>query len=248
MHHFFVEPGQIDGEVVRILGEDLNHMKNALRMKPGEKFLVSDGEGRDFLCCVDAVETHEARGRILEKREPSDLSASICLYQGLPKSDKMEWIIQKAAELGTETVVPVATRNAVVKLDERKAKDKVRRWQSIAKSAAEQSKCSRILKVEEPLSFSQALEQIKEKKFDLKLIPYENQRGMSATKEAFEQIKPGMTIAVIIGPEGGFDEEEVQMAMAAGVIPVSLGRRILRTETAAVAVLAALMLKLEGGI
>ena len=160
----------------------------------------------------------------------------------------MELIVQKAAELGAAAVVPVATKNAVVKLDERKGKDKARRWQTIAKSACEQSKRSRIMQVEEPVSFARALEQIREQNFDLRLIPYENQEGMAGTKTAFESLRPGMRAAVLIGPEGGFDEEEVRLAQAAGVIPVSLGKRILRTETAALTVLAALMLKLEGGI
>ena len=248
MHHFFVKPEQMAEGLARIAGGDLNHMKNALRMKPGEEFLVSDGTGGDFLCRLEELDGREARARILERREGRELPSGIWLYQGLPKSDKMELIVQKAAELGAAVVVPVATKNAVVKLDERKGKDKARRWQTIAKSACEQSKRSRIMQVEEPVSFARALEQIREQNFDLRLIPYENQEGMAGTKTAFESLRPGMRAAVLIGPEGGFDEEEVRLAQVAGVIPVSLGKRILRTETAALTVLAALMLKLEGGI
>lgn len=117
MHHFFVEPGQMEGEQVRITGPDVNHMKNALRMKAGEQFLVSDGQGGDYLCRLEELDAGRALGRILEKRESAELPSSIWLYQGLPKSDKMEFIIQKAAELGAAAVVPVVTRNTVVKLD-----------------------------------------------------------------------------------------------------------------------------------
>ncbi len=248
MHHFFVEPSQIEGEQVRIEGPDFNHLKNALRMKAGEEFLVSDSEGRDFLCRLEKAGEGEALARILEPRESAELPASIWLYQGLPKSDKMELIVQKATELGAAAVVPVSTRNAVVKLDQKKAGDRVRRWQAIAESGAKQSGRSRILKVEEVLTFKEALKQIREKDFDLRLIPYENERGMKAAKEAFDSLKPGMSVAVMIGPEGGFDPEEISLAMEAGVVPISLGRRILRTETAALAVLSALMLKLEEGI
>ena len=233
MHHFFVEPGQMEGEQVRITGPDVNHMKNALRMKAVEQFLVSYGQGGDYLCRLEELDAGRALGRILEKRESAELPSSIWLYQGLPKSDKMEFIIQKAAELGAAAVVPVVTRNTVVKLDAKKAKERVRRWQAIAESGAKQSKRSRIPQVGEVLNFE---------------VPYENQEGMAATKRIFDSLKPGMSVAVMIGPEGGFDPLEIEKAQKAGAEPISLGRRILRTETAAVTMLSALMLKLEEGI
>lgn len=248
MHHFFVEPGQMEGEQVRITGPDVNHMKNALRMKAGEQFLVSDGQGGDYLCRLEELDAGRALGRILEKRESAELPSSIWLYQGLPKSDKMEFIIQKAAELGAAAVVPVVTRNTVVKLDAKKAKERVRRWQAIAESGAKQSKRSRIPQVGEVLTFEEALNDMERRGFDFKLVPYENQEGMAATKRIFDSLKPGMSVAVMIGPEGGFDPLEIEKAQEAGAEPISLGRRILRTETAAVTMLSALMLKLEEGI
>ena len=247
MHHFFVEPGQMEGEQVQITGPDVNHMKNALRMKAGEQFLVSDGQGGDYLCRLEELDAGRALGRILEKRESAELPSSIWLYQGLPKSDKMEFIIQKAAELGAAAVVPVVTRNTVVKLDAKKAKERVRRWQAIAESGAKQSKRSRIPQVGEVLNFEEALNDMERRGFDFKLVPYENQEGMAATKRIFDSLKPGMSVAVI-GPEGGFDPLEIEKAQKAGAEPISLGRRILRTETAAVTMLSALMLKLEEGI
>ena len=160
----------------------------------------------------------------------------------------MELIIQKAAELGAAAVVPVVTRNTVVKLDAKKAKERVRRWQAIAESGAKQSKRSRIPQVGEVLTFEEALEDMERRGFDFKLVPYENQEGMAATKRIFDSLKPGMSVAVMIGPEGGFDPLEIEKAQEAGAEPISLGRRILRTETAAVTMLSALMLKLEEGI
>ena len=160
----------------------------------------------------------------------------------------MEFIVQKAAELGAAAVVPVLTRNTVVKLDAKKAKERVRRWQAIAESGAKQSKRSRIPQVGEVLNFEEALNDMERRGFDFKLVPYENQEGMAATKRIFDSLKPGMSVAVMIGPEGGFDPLEIEKAQKAGAEPISLGRRILRTETAAVTMLSALMLKLEEGI
>lgn len=247
MHHFFVEPGQIADGQVRILGPDVNHMKNVLRMRPGEEFLVSGG-GRDLLCALERLETESVEARILGEQQSRELPASIWLFQGLPKSDKMELIIQKAVELGAAGIVPVATKNAVVKLDAKKEESRVRRWQAIAESAAKQSKRSLVPEVRRVLSFKEAVACMEDEGFDLRLIPYENERGMAATWEAFERAARAQKIAVFIGPEGGFDEDEVALARAAGILPVSLGQRILRTETAGLAVLSALMLRLEGGI
>ena len=232
----------MEGEQVRITGPDVNHMKNALRMKAGEQFLVSDGQGGDYLCRLEELDAGRALGRILEKRESAELPSSIWLYQGLPKSDKMEFIIQKAAELGAAAVVPFVTSSTVVQLE------RVRRWQAIAESGAKQSKRSRIPQVGEVLTFEEALEDMERRGFDFKLVPYENQEGMAATKRIFDSLKPGMSVAVMIGPEGGFDPLEIEKAQEAGAEPISLGRRILRTETAAVTMLSALMLKLEEGI
>ena len=248
MHHFFISSEAVKDGRITITGPDVNHMKNALRMKAGEQFLVSDGQGGDYLCRLEELDAGRALGRILEKRESAELPSSIWLYQGLPKSDKMEFIIQKAAELGAAAVVPVVTRNTVVKLDAKKAKERVRRWQAIAESGAKQSKRSRIPQVGEVLTFEEALEDMERRGFDFKLVPYENQEGMAATKRIFDSLKPGMSVAVMIGPEGGFDPLEIEKAQEAGAEPISLGRRILRTETAAVTMLSALMLKLEEGI
>lgn len=247
MYHFFVDSSAIGEGKVRVTGADLNHMKNVLRMKPGEAVLISDGTGKDYNCQVETYTEGEGILEILSENEDSrELPSRIWLFQGLPKSDKMEVIIQKAVELGAAGVIPVATRNAVVKLDAKKAESKVRRWQAIAESAAKQSKRSYIPQVGAVMSLKEAFSYIEEQKFDLCMIPYELEKGMDGTKQVLGRLASGQQIAVFIGPEGGFDEEEIRLALEKNVIPVSLGKRILRTETAGPAILALLMMKLEG--
>lgn len=247
MYHFFVDPSAIGEGKVKITGADLNHMKNVLRMKTGEAVLISDGTGKDYNCQIESYTEGEGILEILSENEDSkELPSRIWLFQGLPKSDKMEVIIQKAVELGAAGVIPVATRNAVVKLDAKKAEAKVRRWQAIAESAAKQSKRSYIPQVGMVMSLKEAFSYIEEQKFDLSMIPYELEKGMDGIKQVLGRLAPGQQIAVFIGPEGGFDEEEIKLALKMGVKPVSLGKRILRTETAGPAILALLMMKLEG--
>lgn len=168
----------------------------------------------------------------------------IVLYQGLPKGDKMELIIQKAVELGVSEIVPVAMKNCVVKLDEKKAAKKLQRWQAIAESAAKQSKRTVIPTVKQPVIYKEALKIASE--LDITLVPYENERGMDATREIMGQLKAGQTIGVVVGPEGGFAPEEIALVDEhATMHRISLGRRILRTETAGLAALAMLVYNLD---
>jgi 16S rRNA (uracil1498-N3)-methyltransferase len=247
VYQFFVEPTQIDigNRTVWITGADVNHIKNVLRMKVGEEFAVSNGQdGKEYRCAIrtfhDAMVECELR---FIKEDGEELPAKIYLFQGLPKADKLELIIQKSVELGVYQVIPVETKRSVVKLDEKKAKAKTARWQQISEAAAKQSKRGIIPEVKEPISFRKALELAKD--MDIKLIPYELAEGMEKTRQLIEGIQPGQTIAIFIGPEGGFDESEVQAAQEAGIEPVTLGRRILRTETAPLAILAWLGYHLE---
>lgn len=240
MYQFFVEPGQISesDNSVMITGSDVNHIKNVLRMKIGEEFAVSNGvDGREYVCAIrkfdeDAVEC-ELR---FVKEDAVELPVKVTLFQGLPKADKMELIIQKAVELGVTEIVPVATKRCVVKLDDKKAVSKIARWQNIAEAAAKQSKRGIIPKVLPVQSFKLALKQAEN--MDVRLIPYELASGMEHTRELLGDLKPGQDVAVFIGPEGGFEESEIDLAREAGVEPITLGRRILRTETAGMTVLA----------
>ncbi len=247
MYRFFVEPEQVDMEEKQIIitGPDVNHMKNVLRMKPGEQIVVSAGDSRELACSVENLETARVTARILYVQETGlELPARITLYQGLPKSDKMEWIIQKAVELGAYEIVPVVTRRTVVKLDQKKEESRRKRWQAIAESAAKQSKRMIIPQIHPVMDFREAADRAA--MTDVPVIPYEMAEDMAHTRKILEEIGPGKTAAVFIGPEGGFAPEEVEYALSRGMEPVTLGKRILRTETAGMTVLSVLMYLLEG--
>ena len=249
MHHFFVNPEQVEDGLIRITGSDVNHIKNVLRIRQGEEMLVSDGTGRDYLCQAEEIAGQEVTVRILETEEEGrELLSRIWLFQGLPKSDKMEFIIQKAVELGAAGIVPVSTRNTVVRLDQKKEEAKVKRWQAIAESAAKQSKRSLVPRVSGIMTLKEAFDYVESQGFSVRLIPYEHEAGMDGTKTELDAAGPGQDIAVFIGPEGGFDEREIELALSKGVRPISLGRRILRTETAGLALLSVLMMRLEGAL
>ncbi len=244
MQHFFVTPAQVREGQIYIEGSDVNHMKNVLRMRIGEELMVSDGDNLKYRCAVEAYREDTVFLRIIEKMQAdTELASRICLFQGLPKQDKMELIVQKAVELGAAQVIPVSTRRSVVKLDAKKAAKKTERWQEIAKSAAKQAGRGYIPKVTPVMSYRDALEYAKE--LDVLLIPYELERGMDETKSVIESIRSGQSVAVFIGPEGGFEREEVEQALEHGAKAITLGRRILRTETAGLAALSILMFHLE---
>lgn len=244
MHHFFAEPSQIKGGIVCIEGTDVNHMKNVLRMKAGEKVEVSDGQGAEYICEVDRYEEEHVFLQIISAGSgEAELPSRIFLFQGLPKGDKMELIIQKAVELGVYQIIPASTKRAVVKLDAKKAVKKAERWNAIAVSAAKQSGRSRIPQVMPAMSFREALEYARE--LDVVLIPYEQAEGMGKTKEIISSVCPGQDVGIFIGPEGGFEEDEVERAIESGAHSITLGKRILRTETAGLAILSILMYHLE---
>ena len=259
MHHFFADPSCVEDGWIRIEGADAAHMGKVLRMRPGEGLLVSDGEGRDYLCLVEELEKEYARVRILEERQAGgELPARIWLFQGLPKSDKMDLIVQKAVELGAFGVVPTATKNAVVKLDEKKGRPRSGAGRPSPGARRSSQREAASPGCFPPCPLEEAFALVRERQFGLCLIPYEEERGMDSMREALAAIgageRPGPVnlqeaggdIGVFIGPEGGFDPEEIRQAISQGIRPVSLGRRILRTETAGLAVLSLLMMKLEG--
>ena len=244
MQQFFAEPSWIRENKIFMQGSDVNHIRNVLRMKPGEDVRVNDGRGKTYLCCISSYEEQTAVLDILKELDSdTELPSRIILFQGLPKGDKMEWIVQKAVELGAYSIVPFAAKRSVVKLDEKKAAKKRARWQLIAKGAAEQSGRGIIPEVSTVRTFAEALGMAGE--LDVVLIPYELEEGMKETVRILEEIAPGQSVGIFIGPEGGFEEEEVERAKAAGAHAVTLGKRILRTETAGLTALSILMYHLE---
>ena len=244
MHHFFVTPEQVKEENIWIEGSDVNHIKNVLRMKIGEELHISDGNNNKYLCEISAISSETVCASIKEELiSDTELPSKLYLFQGLPKGDKMELIVQKAVELGVYEIIPVATKRAVVKLDDKKAVKKVERWNSISEGGAKQSGRNVIPKVQNVMSYKEAMQYAKE--LDVVLIPYELAEGMAETRQIIEAIQPGQSVGIFIGPEGGFETEEVEYAISQGAIAITLGKRILRTETAGLTTLSILMYHLE---
>lgn len=244
MHRFFAEPGQIGEKEIVITGADVNHIRNVLRMRADEEVLIADGQGAEYRCKLTDLGENEVRAQILWKLDGNaELASAITLFQGLPKSDKMDLIVQKCVELGVDRIVPVSTKRAVVKLDAKKEQTRLKRWNTISESAAKQSGRGVIPEVSGVMSFGKALEEAK--KLDVLLIPYERAEHMTETRRVMGEIRPGQSVGIFIGPEGGFEESEVEEAVAAGAKAITLGKRILRTETAGLAVMAMLSYLLE---
>lgn len=245
MFQFFVGSEQVQGNIVKIYDQDFHHMKQVIRLKEQEKFRVSliDNEHKSFYCKLLSYENDCAIGEILnENINDTELEGRLILFQGLPKNDKMEFIIQKAVELGVDTIVPVAMKHCVVKLDEKKEKSKQSRWQLIAETAAKQSKRSKIPTIMEVMKFHKAVDYASH--LDFVCLPYENEDGVGSTKLFLEQLKKDSSVGIFIGPEGGFSIEEVN-SLPPFVKKISLGNRILRTETAAIITIAMIMLEME---
>ena len=244
MYQFIVDDAQVHEHEIVIEGSDVNHIRNVLRMKIDERIRISNMSGKAYFCHITLITEDMVVAEIdSEDDNGTELGNRITLFQGLPKGDKMELIIQKAVELGVYKIVPVSMKNCVVKLDEKKAAKKVERWQAIAESAAKQSKRTIIPLIDKPVPYKLALE--KAGKLDVTLVPYENERGMDATRQIMGQIKKGQSIGIVIGPEGGFAPEEIKLADDNDMHRISLGRRILRTETAGLATLAMLVFNLD---
>lgn len=245
MYQFFVEPQNIMENRIVITGDDVNHIKNVLRMNIGDEIAVSNGiDEKEYRCGIESIGNEVICKLRFIKEDGLELSSHIYLFQGLPKSEKMEFVIQKAVELGIYEIIPVSTKRSVVKLNEKKEKNKINRWQEIAHSAAKQSKRRIIPKINQVMTIKQAVDFTSN--FDLVIIPYELAEGMDKTRKVIESVRPGQKIGIFIGPEGGFEEEEINLAVENNIIPITLGKRILRTETAGLTVLSWIMYQLEG--
>lgn len=244
MHRFFVDNLSGASDNIIITGNDVNHIRNVLRLKIGEKIMVSDGSGTDYQCSISDIGSDMVTADIEDVfKNAAELPVKITLFQGMPKSDKLELIIQKAVELGVYEIVPVITKRTVVKIDDKKAGKKLERYNVIAESAGKQSGRGIIPTVKPFMSFKQALEYAKT--FDMNLIPYEEAKGMEYSREVIKDIHGKKNLGIFIGPEGGFAKEEVDMAIEAGAKCITLGNRILRTETAGLAALSIIMFEID---
>jgi 16S rRNA (uracil1498-N3)-methyltransferase len=244
MYRFFVSEENVGEDRIRIDGDDVNHIRNVLRMSVGERVVVSAGKGVDYECEIEAMQDMEIVLHICEERPAvTELPVELVLFQALPKKDKMELVIQKAVELGAAAVVPVRTKRCVVKLDAKKEEKKLARWRTIAEAAAKQSGRGILPEIGEVQSFDEALRTAK--RLDTVLIPYELCEDMAGSVETMKGAVKKKSVGIFIGPEGGFERGEVEAAIREGAVPISLGKRILRTETAGMATLSVLMFLIE---
>ena len=244
MHRFFVPAENVGNGEIRVTGDDINHIKNVLRMTAGEKVVVSCGQGTDYYCIIEDIQETGVTLRIQEEKPAvTELPVRIVLFQALPKVDKMELVIQKAVELGASEVVPVRSRRCVVKLDAHREAKKLARWRAIAESAAKQSGRGILPQIHDGMDFGKALEYAQE--LDSVLIPYELCDAIDESQHIVQRAVRQNSIGIFIGPEGGFERSEVEAAVRSGAQPVSLGKRILRTATAGLAVLSVLMFLIE---
>lgn len=246
MLHLFADPSDVQDELLTITGPEVNHIRNVMRLKPGEEISVSiGGDGKEYRYGIESYTEDSVLCRLrFVKDKEVELPVKVLLFQGLPKADKMDLIVQKAVELGAAEIIPVSMERCVVKLDAGKAAKKTARWQTIAESAASQSRRSIIPRVLAPMSMREAVEYAKAQT-EVRVIPYELQEDDGSVKQYLERLKEGQSVSIFIGPEGGFTPAEVELAKEAGIRPISLGRRILRTETAGLAILSWLIYILE---
>ncbi len=242
MRRFFTEPQNITGDKASIY-EDSRHISQVLRMNPGDEILIFDGTGKEYKARLTEIEKSVCCAKILEENiSLSEPKTSITLFQGLPKSGKMETIVQKAVELGVSKIVPVEMERCVTRINSKKAgAEKAARWNKVSLEAAKQCGRGKVPEVLEPIPFELAISEIK--KARLSIMPYEElgHEGKLGLKALLADNKDAEDIVVLVGPEGGFSESEVKLARESRINMVGLGKRILRTETVASAIIPVIM-------
>ena len=250
MPKFFVKEEQIQENQIIILGQDVNHIKKVLRAKIGDELQICNSQnGENFLCEIDNLEEEKIICQIKEKiQEQVESNIEVTIFQGLPKADKMEYIIQKCTELGAVEFIPVALKRCIVKLNGKDEAKKIERWQKIAEVASKQSGRDMIPNVKNVITINKLKEEIE--KFDLFIVAYEEEKEVTlkqilqANKDKILE-KEGSKIGVVIGPEGGIDKQEIDELKLCGAKIITLGSRILRTETAPIGITSNIMYEFE---
>lgn len=248
MPRFFIKNEQITEDTINIIGEDVKHIKNVLRKQIGDNIEICNQEtGKTYQCEISKIREEKIINKIIEEIQSTEDKIKIDIYQGLPKADKMELIIQKSVELGVNAIIPVEMKRCVVKIDSKNENKKIERWQKIAESAAKQSgrntipEIRRIVKVEEIVQQKDS--------YDVLIVCYENEKDNYLRNELLklkEQVfNKEVKMAIVIGPEGGLEENDVELLKQNGAKVVTLGKRILRTETVALNLLSIIMYELE---
>ncbi len=245
LYRFYISEEQLAENEITVVGGDVNHIRNVLRLEEGDWVVACNGMGRDYVSRIYAIEKDRVILHVEKVQETgTELSTKITLFQGIPKKEKMEFIIQKAVELGVYEIVPVLTKRCVVKLtDDKKIHKKQERWQAIAEAAAKQCDRGIIPTVHEPITIEEAFDMARSLEYNM--IPYELQDGIDRSREIVAHACKQETVGIFIGPEGGFEEMEVERAVACGMEPLTLGKRILRTETAGMALLSIMMFQMQ---
>ena len=242
MQQIFVDQSVKIDDTFMVEGEDARHLLQVLRMRQGEQLRVSTHEGDNYLCQIESADKGQVTLRVLEEVASTELGKRIYLFQAIPKGDRMETVIEKAVELGVYEIIPVEMKYCVVKLDDKKKASRLKRYQSIAEAAAKQSKRSSIPKIHDFMTYAEAVAYARQ--CDVCIVPYECAEGMEATKRVLAQMTDAASISIMIGPEGGFAEEEIE-AVREDMNVISLGSRILRTDTAAITTMSMVMLAIE---
>lgn len=245
MFRFYITDEQVSDNEITIWGSDVNHIRNVLRLEKGDWVVACNGAGKDYVSRIAAMDKENVTLEVEKVQDTgTELPTRVTLFQGIPKKEKMEFIIQKAVELGVYEIVPVMMKRCVVKLgDAKKSQKKRERWQAIAESAAKQCDRGIIPVVHEPVNMGEAIELAKELSYNV--IPYELQDGIDKSREVVAHACTQESVGIFIGPEGGFEEKEVEQAIANGMEPITLGKRILRTETAGMALLSIMMFQMQ---
>lgn len=243
MPKFFVDRSNIQGDSIYIDGDNVNHIKNVFRMKIGDELTLCDGCGNDYRAVISEESCDCIKADIVSTVcSDSEPRVKVTLYQGIPKGSKMDLIVQKNVELGVSKIVPVMCERTIVKLNEKDVQKKVDRWNKIAHEAAKQSGRGVVPYVTAPVTLAYAIDMAK--KSDVLLIPYEKEKD-TRLKDVLRKGADIHDISVFIGPEGGFDEREIDLATCNGVVPVTLGNRILRTETASIYMTSVIIYELD---
>ena len=246
MYKFFVKEEQIENDKINIIGEDVNHIKNVLRLQVEESICICNKDtSKSYMCKILKLNSDLVICEVLEElKDSTEADTYIHIFQGLPKADKFEFIIEKCTEIGVKEITPVVMKRSIVKLDEKDKVKKLDRWQKIAEVAAKQSKRDSILKVNNVINFQNIFENVED--YDILLVAYEEEKENSLKKilSKFKD-KNNLKVAVIIGPEGGIDENEIKLCKEKGFISVTLGKRILRTETAPLVISSNILYELE---
>ena len=248
MPKFFVTQEQVKNDTIEIVGKDVNHIKNVLRQKIGDKITICNNDTlQDYECEISKIEENKIYCDIKETlNTSSESNVKVTIFQGLPKADKMELVIQKSVELGVFDITPVEMKRCVVKLKENDKKKKIERWHKIAEVAAKQSGRNQIPKINDIIQIKNICQEME--KYDIVLVAYEKEEN-NTLKQVLKQLKEreysNLKIGVVIGPEGGIEQQEIEMLKENGAEIITLGKRILRTETVALNVLSILMYELE---